>query len=312
MFYEASAPANLMIMGEYAVLSGHSAVVCAVNQRLHCQITPRNDQKIQLRSQLGEAVLSTHNLEADKPFDLAAACLRQYPLNSGCDIVIHSEFSHLLGLGSSAALVAALCHCLAQWTERKTDTESLWKTGMLAIRSLYPNSSGADLAASLSGGMVEFKNQPLSIRNLQNTPEIAVVYSGSKLATPAAVQSYQQQKQNNPTRIAQYIAETQKLTSAFIACAQLNDWEMAGETLNQAHHQMCILGVSTNKLNRLAGTIRHTRGIHGAKISGSGYGDCLIAFGQLPKDFLTADDLAQGCLQLDLQIESQGVLRETT
>ena len=307
MFYKASAPANLMMIGEYTVLSGYPAVVCAVNRRLHCQLTPRDDQQIHIQSQLGNLTLSAQNPQAEKPFDLIAACLQQHALPSGCDMVIDSEFSHRLGLGSSAALVATLCHCLAQWLRLPTHIESLWLTGIRAIRSLHPNSSGADLAASLHGGMIEFKNQPLHIRALDHSPELAVIYSGSKLETPTAVQSYQQQKKADPERIDTFEAETAKLSTAFIAMAQLNDWQNAGKILNCAHQQLQQLNVSNEKLDRLTQAMQQASEVYGAKISGSGHGDCLIGIGSLTTDFLSQADLSQGCLQLPLAIDPTGV-----
>ena len=49
----ASAPASAMLMGEHAVLFGHSALVCALTQRIFVKASKRADGQIVITSSLG-------------------------------------------------------------------------------------------------------------------------------------------------------------------------------------------------------------------------------------------------------------------
>ncbi len=311
MSYKASAPANLMIIGEYAVINGHPAVVCAVNPRLHVTIEPREDKEVHIHSSLGEHKTSVTNLKAEAPFDLALACLRQYPLPSGCDITIESEFSDTLGLGSSAALVAALCCTLAQWTEDDCSPDALWSKGITAIRSLSEHASGADLAASLNGGVIVFKNDPFYIEPIHFSQKLSVIYSGSKLKSKEAVASHRQKQAESPKFISALEGISNQLVTEFIVAAEDENWGRAGQKLNAAHGLLHTLGVSNERLDSLTWLLRESESVYGAKISGSGLGDCVIGLGLSPSNLLTEGLLKLGCQQLPLEIEPKGVINES-
>lgn len=311
MSYKASAPANLMIIGEYAVINGHPAVVCAVNARLHVTVEPKAGKEVYIHSALGEHTTNTIDLQGPAPFDLALACLKQFTLPSGCNIVIESEFSHTLGLGSSAAFVAALCHALAQWTEDDYSNDSLWNKGIAAIRSLSQHASGADLAASLTGGVLVFKNDPFYIEPIRFSQKLSVIYSGSKLESKEAVLSHKQKQTESPKFIASLEGVSNQLVTEFIVAVEDENWEKAGEKLNAAHGLLHTLGVSNERLDTLTWLLRESDCVYGAKISGSGLGDCVIGLGLSPSNILTEGLLKLGCQQLPLEIEPRGVINES-
>jgi mevalonate kinase len=311
MLYKASAPANLMIMGEYAVVNGHPAIVCCVTPRLYISLKPRPDHQIHIQSELGKHTTDTKELTGESPFDLTIACLKQFSLPTGCDITITSEFSPNLGLGSSAALVAALCHTLSQWTEKDDSVNALWRSGIAAIRSLSEQASGADLAASLSGGVIIFKNSPLSIKNLYFPKKISVIYSGKKLETKEALLSHKKKKIESPHFISALEEVSSQLVKDFILAVQEKNWETAGQKLNAAHGLLHTLGVSNERLDTLTWLLRESDSIYGAKISGSGLGDCVIGLGQARNPILTPELIKLGCQQFSFEITANGVIRET-
>jgi mevalonate kinase len=311
MLYKASAPANLMILGEYAVLDGHPAIVCSVNKRLHVSLQPRKDNHIHIQSTLGSCTTHTQELAAHPPFDLSIACLKQFSLPSGCDITINSEFSDTLGLGSSAALVAALCHTITQWVQHDNCIETLWRKGIAAIHSLSKQASGADLAASLSGGVIIFKNNPLSIEQLYFPMQLSAIYSGSKLKSSAAIVAYTQKKIESPKFIAAIEKLSNQLVSEFILATDSQNWRKAGEKLNAAHGLLQTLGVSNPRLDRLTWLLRKSDTVYGAKISGSGLGDCVIGLGLITNNILTRSLIDLGCQQFSFEIAQKGVIDES-
>jgi mevalonate kinase len=308
MLYKASAPANLMILGEYAVINGNPAVVCALNKRLSVSLQPRNDQDICIHSALGDHLTNTSNLEGPAPFNLTLACLREYDLPSGCDITIDSEFSHTLGLGSSAALVGSLCYCLSTWIGDSFETKQLWQHGIRAIRSLSPLASGADLAASLVGGALIFKNNPFYVEPIYFSEKISVVYSGSKLESQTAVASHANKQAESPKFITALEQVSNELVTEFIVALEDKNWDKAGQKLNAAHGLLHTLGVSNERLDSLTWLLRDS--LYGAKISGSGLGDCVIGLGQTDSNLVPKHLQKLGCKQLNIDISLEGVRDE--
>lgn len=305
MSYKASAPANLMILGEYAVITGNPAVVCALDKRLQVTLTPRNDHSIHIECALGNCVVTVDNLIAKAPFDLTMACLQQFDLPRGCNIQIKSDISPTQGLGSSAALVAALMYVLSQWTQNTVEIGELWQNGIQAIRSLTPQASGADLAASLVGGVLLFKNQPFYVESIYFNEAISVIYSGNKLTTSTALISHAQKKKQSPQFIHALEQVSNELVSEFLVAVEENNWIKAGQKMNAAHGLLHTLGVSNQRLDELVWLLR--RSLYGAKISGSGLGDCIIGLGETRANLLPLSLIEQGCQQLDLAISSVGV-----
>ncbi len=60
------------------------------------------------------------------------------------------------------------------------------------------------------------------------------------------------------------------------------DWVRLGWLANTQQGLMEALGLNTPELDRLLHCMRSCRGIHGAKISGAGRGDCVVGVGETP------------------------------
>ncbi|MFN7098736.1 MAG: galactokinase family protein, partial [Gammaproteobacteria bacterium] len=108
--FNASAPGSLMVMGEHAVLAGKLALCMAVEQRVHVSLQPRTDNIIHLSSNAFPDYQTTcDQIKIEKPYQFVLGVLSAYQtnLNSGCDIHIVADFSHTMGLGSSAAVTVA-------------------------------------------------------------------------------------------------------------------------------------------------------------------------------------------------------------
>ncbi len=274
MFYRASAPGSLILMGEYAVTQGSPCLIAAINQRIHISLIPRKDKVISIFSSLAQHTTQRDTLDDHPALRFVMSCLRQHALPSGCDIHIHADFSSQLGLGSSAATTASLCHALAQWCDLPQTVHSLWQTGMAVIQEVQGAGSGADLAASCIGGLVSFQKEPFSIEQLNHSPAITALYSGQKQSTTDALK--------RPMPSTTWNHRMQMLTEKAIEHAKHANWNELAECMSQAHELLCERGVCTPVLASLITTLNNCSSMQGAKISGAGYGDCVIALGSQP------------------------------
>jgi mevalonate kinase len=308
MLFKASAPSSLMLLGEYAVLHGKQALVCAVNKRMTVTLTPRADNKIHIQSALGVLETDLKQLKIAPPFQFVLAVFQKYRrhLPSGCDLKIEAEFSDKIGFGSSAAVTVATLSALAAWLNITFSAADFIRAARALVQKVQGLGSGADVAACVLGGIVAYKMQPLLAEKFTHLHPLTVVYSGYKTPTVEAVQQVKQRYLTQP-KIFKSLFQTMELcTAEGIQAVRQQQWKKLGDSMNIQQGLLEALGVSTPLLRTIVDSLREQNTILGAKISGSGLGDCLVGLGaaSLPA---WADDKAQ---TISVAMTTQGVVCE--
>jgi mevalonate kinase len=278
----ASAPGSFMLFGEHAVLRGHRAVVGAVADRLTLTLRPRPDRQVLLRSALGEWAGELDDLAVTPPFTyLLAALLEHRPhLPGGCEIEVRSAISSTVGLGSSAAVLAAALGALARWTGGEERRPTLLARGLSLIRQVQGAGSGADLAASLHGGLLAYHPPTGAVHALDWRPPFSLVYSGAKEPTAQVIARIDAWERARPDLAAGLFSAMGATTERAIAALRAEDAEEIGILLTAGHGLMESLGLANADLARIVTALREQPGVWGAKISGSGRGDCALALGR--------------------------------
>ncbi len=280
---KASAPGKLMLLGEHAVLHGKLALVCAINQRVSVQLKRRQDTKVTVSSELGRLSADLHHLEIHPPFQFVMSTIvhqREF-LDSGLDVKITAGFSPKVGLGSSAAVVAATTAGLLALSGQNVRERPIFEQGLEIIRSIQGTGSGADLAASVFGGILAYRVQPFSIEKLPHRYPITVVYSGSKTPTIEVIKRVEELRQKHADVFAGIYEAMDKSAQKAVTAISKQDWQTFGQILDINQGLMDAIGVSNQKLSEICYALRHYPGILGAKISGSGLGDCVVGLGQI-------------------------------
>ncbi len=283
MSFKASAPGSLMLLGEYAVLHGGYAVSCAVNYRMFVTLTARSDNKIKIHSALGEYETELSDLEIISPFQFILAVLKKFQneLRSGCDIFIESEFSDQLGLGSSAAVTVALIKAISQWISFSFTQEELILDAREIIRSVQGIGSGADVAASVLGGIVAYSAKNFFAEKFIYDYPLSVVYSGSKTKTVDAISFVKNKFLTDEKKLKNILDAINGCAEKGIRALEENNFFEFGNSMNQQQLHMEELGVSTAVLHDVVQLLKNKPSLHGVKISGSGLGDCAVALGEL-------------------------------
>lgn len=299
MLYKASAPGSLMLLGEYAVLYGKSALVCAVNKRITVSLQPRGDKEIHIHSSKHGVMKTTlTKIEIARPFQFVLAALKGSHLKTGCDINIESEFSDQVGLGSSAAVTVATLAAIYTWQNISVNPLNLLRDARRIIRQVQGLGSGADAAAAVYGGMVAYHAQPLTAEKLPALCPISLVYSGAKTPTVEAVKHVQTAFTPFPDLFQQICKGINACAQSGIAAARRENWAELAAAMNIQQGFMHALGVNTPVLQGLVDNLRLDATILGAKISGSGLGDCVVALGSTNREF------AQ---RIAVEMDAQGV-----
>ncbi len=299
-----------MLLGEHAVLHGGQALCAAVDQRVRVSLTPRSDHKIYLQSALGNLITTLEEFNVQPPFEFVLTAIRHFQpqLTSGFELEITAEFSSTLGLGSSSAVTVATIGVLAKWLNIALSPLELFNAAKKVIISVQGLGSGADVAAAVYGGLVAYKLQPLEIKPIPILPEVVLVYSGGKVPTATVIGMVAEQQRRDPERYQQLFAEIDLCTQVAITALEEQDWQRLGELMNQHHTLQMALGVSTPLLDELVAELNQQSSIYGAKISGSGLGDCVLGLGTMAKNVFptTPAQQAVGVKQIPVKISPKG------
>lgn len=307
----ASAPGSLMLLGEHAVLNGKQALCCAVDQRIQVTLAPRKDQQIHLSTPaLGKCVIDLQAFTTRAPFEFVLTAIDRYrtQITQGFDLKIEAEFAATLGLGSSAAVTVATVGVLTQWLGQAISLHALFHEAKQVILRVQGMGSGADVAAAVFGGVVAYRAQPLEIQSFGLTPDITLVYSGAKVPTRTVIQMVAEKQRAEPARYQQIYDEIDLCARQAVDALQIQDWQTLGTLMNQHQLLQAQLGVSTPLLDELAADLCRQKNIYGAKISGSGLGDCVVGLGVVSENFFpcTAAQCQAGVTQIPVKISKLG------
>jgi len=180
-----SAPGSLMLLGEHAVLHGRRALVCAIDKRITVLLSQINKPVLRILSDLGTYEAPLDHLSDHPDFRFVLDVVRQYPLEQGIELKIESEFSSDIGFGSSAAVTVATHAVLMNWVgtprrgvrgllgEQSLPLEELFKRSLATIHRVQGRGSGADVAASVFGGVVAYRADSLDIQAYGVSPIIS-------------------------------------------------------------------------------------------------------------------------------------------
>lgn len=287
MKWQSQAPANTMILGEHSVVYGHPAIACALDQFIRIDWRARSDHAIHITSTLAthSTDLETLSVHPQLTFVGHALLAFQDQLSFGLDIHIHSDFSSTIGLGSSAAVLAAMLNGLTHITKQHHSALALFEIGHAIILKIQGRGSGTDLAASLTGGVIYFQpglsKTATKILKLRQGFALTLIYTGYKTPTAEVLALVAKQWQSRPEQLAALYHQMGNCTqTAFNA---LQNQDMPGFYNSITHYQSLMdqLGVNDPTLSQLINALNACKSIHAAKISGSGLGDCVIGIGTL-------------------------------
>lgn len=215
----ASAPGKVVLCGEYAVLDGAPAICMAINKRARA--------KVRVAGTGFQTVRSSGYIDGEWKFlakkDGVIEWIGDEPPEGGLDLLrevwttmgIEEKFdismdtaefidpvgTVKLGLGSSAALTVALVTALSGEMNR---TGAAASDAAEAHRRLqHGRGSGADIAASLAGGVIEYRMQNSGVSRPLNWPtglEYALLWSGKPASTSEKLQKLGEARRGGRSR----------------------------------------------------------------------------------------------------------------
>jgi phosphomevalonate kinase len=291
----ASAPGKLVLCGEYAVLDGAPALVMAVDRRAVVRRVPSAGSGAVPGGLLDAVRLVAGIADRALAVDMDTAAFHR-----------QGERGAKLGLGSSAALAAALCRLLlpSDATER-----AVLESALAAHRHFQSgNGSGVDVAASVVGGLICYRMHNAEVERHRWPPGLSwsAWWSGVPAATAARLAAWSRAGASAERRAladaADEVAAAWRVADTGALLAVFERYTMALTAFDR-RHELGIFAAGHADL-AAAGTVCGVV----YKPCGAGGGDVGIAMaadiGALDRFAATA--VAQGFTRLPVSIDPRG------
>lgn len=279
-----TAPGSIMLMGEHAVLHGQLALVAAVNVYVTVSLSHRSDDQIFIDCQFGQYQTSIKHCLAKPPFDVVMAAISNFKqqLPTGFNLSIDSSrMPTAKGIGSSTAVTVAVTAALLQWLHAHCDMDQCFQLALQAIRHQQGSCSGADVAASVYGGVLAYCPMPFQLTPLNWHPDWVLLYTGAKMKTAKVVEHVQRQFADRPKVLQALYQNIGQTVEVAASALQAGDLDTLYEAIKQNQDYMEQLGLCNLAIDQILAFFSDQHDIKAAKISGAGLGDCVIGFGRL-------------------------------
>lgn len=264
-----SAPGKLLLLGDYAVVYGHPCIVTAVDKRLYVEAKIIEAQ---------EDVINTPQVKESRfVLETIAYMKEQFNLSASIQINTKGDFSHQVGLGSSSAVTVATVEAINQLFKLHLTKKDIFTISYKVNLLIQGVGSGFDIAAATYGKTIRYVKggEELSELSLQSLPLI-VGYSGIKADTPYYIRKVAEAFKQRQSELNELFASMHSLVDEATIALQKSDFQTVGNCFNSGHTILQKLGVSIPKLDSMVKAALNA-GAWGAKLSGAGGGDCMIA-----------------------------------
>lgn len=299
-----SAPASVLLLGEYAVLEvGGLGVAVSPEVRVVSRANPLgrlvDESSGNARPQqiIGRFPHGSDNWPGRGFLDRVCTFLESKygaPRFSG-EIVIDSSAlfnadGKKRGFGSSAAVTVV---ATSLWLQ-ETDHDLLIEAAVEAHRHAQGGrGSGYDVACSTFGSIIRFCGGPLpqaALANLPWLPELTVFAGPKPVGTPSAISSYHRWKADNPDRASEFLMQSNELVEAFLSA---EEWPAAQQTIAKYRELTIGLGDLIGVESRIDPPGELAEGEWKAIGAGNELGVILCERGRIDTDVGTAVEISQ-------------------
>lgn len=265
-----SAPGKLLLFGDHAVVYGYPSITTAINERLFVTIVETGDGTISIDA---VQVNDTRFVDA-----AVQATINDWGIqHNGFRLTTKSIFTGKYGFGSSSAVTVATLKAIVSLYHKDVDLKTIFKKAYAIVLSIQGVGSGFDVAAATYGETMYYVKggnilEPMKIGNMP----LVVGYTGVKSNTVDMVKMVAEKREKYPEKVERIFQGIGKLVDQAKEKILSGDWERVGRLMDFNQEYLRDLGVSSDELEALISAAKGA-GAWGAKLSGSGGGDCMIA-----------------------------------
>ena len=250
-------PGKVLISGEHAVVYGYPAIAAAIDRGVTVEITSNN----------GEVVVDSN--EKDE-LGLVGKALELVGANSqGITVRIRSNLPVGSGLGSSAAVSAAVIKAVTEYLGKEISDEEWFELTMECERVAHGNPSGVDPAVVINGGLVRYaKDDGVKRFSLPKPYTFILVQSGAPIESTKDMvvgvvgEAYKNRREEVEAILKSIQTATSNLQDRMLVSGDIR------ELINENGRLLEELGVVGEKAKDLGRELRQLGS--GVKITGAG------------------------------------------
>ena len=332
------------LIGEHTDYNNGYVLPTLISQSIEVSLRSRNDDQINgISSEFGDLKSTINSLKEGTWLDFVRGALffiqKISPDIQGVDVAVHSTVPSSSGLSSSAALEIALLRSLTQLHGLSLKPQEMAKIGQQIEHQFVGTQCGImDQMVSACGSIRQAIF--LDCESLQTKPlplfsshTFIVIHSGSK--RKLSLGSYNERKEettaasktlNVPSlryasfdqinlikdltirkRAKHIISENDRVIQA-ASCLEENDAKKFGELMYLSHQSMRDdYEISSDELNQVVESANNN-GALGARLTGAGFGGCVIVLTDSEKTELMTQSILSQCPQASLITTISGKL----
>ena len=258
---------------------GVKAILCAINKRISVTAEKSEENKISIKSNIGNLTLEPNKLISEinsplKPFYYLANKMIQNQ-NTGIEIIVESDIPLGVGLGSSSACCVAGAAAISRLFN-KTSKEEILKLAIEAEKTIFENTSGADCTVCTYGGIMEYDKEN-GFNKIESEPNFHLVIANSNIehSTELVVARVREFKEKDEAKFATLCNNESKLVKDVLGLLKENNIKELGCKVIQNQKYLETIGISNDKLREMIQGGQNES--FGAKITGAGGGGCIFA-----------------------------------
>jgi mevalonate kinase len=309
---KASAPGKIILFGEHFVVYETKAILCAINKRVTVTAEKAPDDKISIKSSVGNLVsppkrpISEIDFHLRPFYYLADKIIKKNNEKLGMEITIDSEIPLGVGLGSSSACCVAGAAAISG-VFSKNSKEEILQLAIEAEKTIFPNTSGADCTVCTYGGLIQYDKQN-GHSKIDSEPDFQLVIANSKMqhSTKEVVSNVRKFKEKNQDEFSRICNEENNLIEDVLVCLKNNDLKGIGQNMIKNQKYLETIGVSNEKLRDMIALA--TKSSFGAKLTGAGGGGCIFALTDKNNMEITIQQLKENNFEcFSTKIDFQGL-----
>lgn len=266
-----SVPAKVHLLGEHSVVYGKAAFLAAIDKRISVTIMSSKIKKIVGVQGYTKEIKQLLEVLEEEVKKITKAKISPY------SIEINSQIPVRFGLGSSAALSAALTAALLSFMKIPWNNKIIFDIAYEGEKFFHGNPSGGDLAIVIEGGFLWFRKDfeflktfsSLPFKPHKNIEQFILINSGKpEESTKEMIKKVTKLKISFPQKVQSLFDSQEELTKKMVIALRDGDEDGLARCIRFGEKNLEELGVVGEKAQSIIRAIEKLGGA--AKISGAG------------------------------------------
>ena len=265
--------AKTILLGEHAVVHGGTAVAMSLDITVRVNAIRKEGPLSLLFTDSNHRVVAGDGSPSEKAISALVEALSLRP--EGFHLEVVCNFPNRAGLGSSAAIAAAVARALVVLQGLSCSDADLFRAVQASEKVFHGNPSGIDATVALHGGILTYSKSRGMIPVDAIPPEVLIVYSGDPGDTSTTVERFAHQLQREPEESKFRLEAIETIVEKGIAALISGDLKTLGQAMYENHRHLAWFRVSSLSLDRIVEIAGEADAL-GAKLTGGGGGGCAV------------------------------------